>query len=78
MGWKLVGLAVLAAGLIFAVIPVRTQTASYDPRTGPSPARASFVDMLGSRYLTPGAALLAFLILAVAGFVGLKAFRGRR
>lgn len=76
MWWKIVGLVVLTAVLIYAVIPIRTRAVIYDPVNEPPPAPVSFGDTLGAMYLTPGTAVLILLILAVAGFVAFKVLRG--
>lgn len=78
MWWKLVGLVVLTAVLIYAVIPVRTQVGVYDPMNEPPPANPSLADWLAApMYLTPDTVLLILLILAVASFVAFKVFRRR-
>lgn len=76
MWWKLTGLFVLTAALVFAVIPIRTHAVAYDPMNDPPPERASFGNVLGDMYLTPGTAILIALILAVAGFVAFRVVRG--
>jgi uncharacterized membrane protein len=76
MWWKLIGLLVLTAALVFAVIPIRTHAVVYDPMNEPPPVRSSFGQMLGNMYLTPVTALLVLLILAVATFVAFKVLRG--
>jgi uncharacterized membrane protein len=75
MWWKLVGLVVLTAGLVFAVIPIRTHAVVYDPTNKPPSDRVFIGDILGNMYLTPGAALLILFILAVASFLAFKVAR---
>lgn len=77
MWWKLVGLAVLTAVLVFVVIPIRTHAVIYDPMTEPPLTSPSFGEMLGNMYLTPNAALLILIILTMAGFIAFKIVRGR-
>jgi ABC-type antimicrobial peptide transport system permease subunit len=76
MWWKLSGLLVLTAALVFAVIPIRTHAVVYDPLNEPPPERGSFGDVLGNMYLTPGTVLLILCIVAVASFVAFKVVRG--
>ncbi|MFN3388582.1 MAG: hypothetical protein ACK40O_06580 [Allosphingosinicella sp.] len=76
MWWKLAGLFVLAASLVFAVIPIRTHAIVFDPATVSAPKALSLADTVGNMYLTPGTVLLIVFILAVAGFVALKVLRG--
>lgn len=76
MWWKLLGLVVLTAVLVFAVIPIRTRAIVYAPMNEPPPEPPSFGDLLSNMYLTPGTVLLIVFILAVASFVALKIVRG--
>ncbi len=76
MWWKLLGLLVLTAVLVFAVIPIRTRAVIYDPVNEPPPERPSFGDLLSNMYLTPSTLLLIVFILAVASFVAFKVVRG--
>ena len=76
MWWKLLGLLVLTAALVFAVIPIRTRAVIYDPVNGPPPERPTFGDLLSNMYLTPATVLLILFILGVASFVAFKVFRG--
>lgn len=77
MWWKLLGLLVLTAALVFAVIPIRTRAVLYDPMTEPPPESPSFSDLLSNMYLTPGTVLLILFILGVAGFIAFKVVRGQ-
>ena len=74
MWWKLVGVVVLTAALIFAVIPIRTHAVLYDPSKPPQ--RPSISDILSNMYLTPMAGLLIGLILVIAALVTVKVVRG--
>ena len=78
MWWKLGGLFVLTAALVFAVIPIRTHAVAYDPMTEQPPHRDTFRDVLSNMYFTPGTVLLILCIVAVASFVALKVVRGHR
>lgn len=76
MWWKLAGLVVVTAVLIYAFIPIRTQVGVYDPLNESAPADPSFADLLAaSMYLTPGSVLIVLVILAVASFVAFKVIR---
>ena len=78
MWWKLAGLVVVMAVLIYAVIPIRTQVGVYDPLNEPPPANPSLGDWLAApMYLTPSTVLVILLILAVASFVAFKVLRRR-
>lgn len=76
MWWKLCGLFVLTAALVFAVIPVRTHAVVYELMNEPPAERGSCGDVLSNMYLTPGTLLLILCIVAVASFVALKVLRG--
>ncbi len=76
MWWKLAGLIVLTAALVFSVIPIRTHAILYDPVNDAPPSRTSLSDMLGDMYLTSGTIVLIVSILAVAGYVAFKVVRG--
>lgn len=76
MWWKLLGLLVVTAALVFAVIPIRTHAIIYDPMNQAPPLPGSFGDMLENMYLTPGAALVILFVLAVASFMAFKVYRG--
>lgn len=77
MWWKLAGLGVLTAALVFAVIPIRTHAVVYDPVNEPPPEGVSFGAMLGNMYFTPGTVLLIVFILTAAGVVAHQVVRGR-
>ena len=76
MWWKLIGLFVLTAALVVALIPIRTHAIAYDPMSEPPPERGSLADVFSNMYLTPGTVLLILCIVAVAGFVASKIVRG--
>jgi hypothetical protein len=76
MWWKLGGLFVLTAALIFAVIPIRTHAVVYNPINEPPLQRGSFGDLLSNMYFTQSTVLLILCIVAVAGFVAFKVLRG--
>jgi hypothetical protein len=75
MWWKLSALAVVTATLVFAVIPIRTHAVRYD-HSNPPP-RPSLASAIANMYVTPGAAVLIALLLAIATFVALRVIRGR-
>lgn len=75
MWWKLTGLFVLTAALVFAVIPIRTHAVAYDPLSEQPPLGGPIADILAALYLTPGTVLLILCIGAGASFVALKVVR---
>jgi hypothetical protein len=75
MWWKLLGLLVLTATLVLAVIPIRTRAVAYDLINEPPPQRPSFGKLLSAMYLTPGTVLRILFILAAASFVAFKVVR---
>ena len=75
MWWKLLGLLLLTATLVFVVIPIRTHAVVYDPVNDPPPEPPSLGDFLGALYLTPGTVLVILLIVGVASFVAFKVVR---
>ena len=77
MWWKLTGLLLVTAVLVVAVIPIRTHAVGYDPMTEPPPQRPSLLSLIGRMYLTPGSAIIIFLVLALACFVAMRVIRGQ-
>ena len=77
MWWKLTGLFLATAVLVFSVIPIRTQAIMYDPLRELPPTRGfSISAMVANMYLTPVTGILIAVILAASAFVALKITRG--
>jgi vacuolar-type H+-ATPase subunit I/STV1 len=74
--WKLGGLLVLSAALIFVIIPIRSEVVIYDPAKEPPPTPPSLWNMIGNMYLTPGTMMLIATILSIAAFAAFKVVRG--
>jgi hypothetical protein len=76
MWWKLTGLFLLAAALVFAVVPIRTHALLYDVTTDAPSGHPSFANTIGIMYLTPGTVLTILCIVAVTGYAAYKVARG--
>jgi hypothetical protein len=72
---KLIGLLLLTAVLVVAVIPLRTHAVGYDPLKDPPPQQPSLLGIFRSMYLTPVSAVLILLILVLAGFGAVEALQ---
>lgn len=77
MWWKLTGLFLITAVLVFSVIPIRTQAIMYDPLREPPPTRDfSISGTIANMYLTPATPILVGVIVAASAFAALKIIRG--
>lgn len=75
MWWKLSGVAVLTAALIFVVIPIRTHAVWYDPASPPSPQRWNLTNVIANMYVTPGTLAVIAIILAGAAAIAFRIIR---
>ena len=68
MWWKFSLLALVSAGLIFCVIPIRTHAVQFDPSN--PPPKWTILSAVSNMYLTPGAIASIAVIIAIAAIVG--------
>ena len=74
MWWKLVGVALCTALLVFAVIPIRTRAVVFDPANPPPPP--PLFAPISSMYLTPFTVVQIGIILVVAAIIAVRIVRG--
>lgn len=76
MWWKLGGLAVLTAVIIFCVIPIRSHAVLIDPTNPPRPHKWTLSAVIHNMYFTPGTLAWIAAIFLVAVFLGVRIVRG--
>ncbi len=75
MVWKLGILSIVAAALIFLVIPVRTHAVQFDSANPSMPVKWTFLSVVSNMYSTPGTIGLIAMLLAVAIYIALRIVR---